>query len=133
MPAYPSFDAYLAAQSPRHQRLIRELRKFVKRTAPELQEAVKWVNGCWVKGKVPVSYVYCAPDYLQFGFFGGAALKDPGGLLHGDGRYVRHVKVRRSSDIDERAFARLLEHAVALTGGSHPRRGRSSGSRRPGR
>lgn len=42
MRAYPSFDAYLAAQSPRHRAIIRDLRKFVKRTAPLLQEAVKW-------------------------------------------------------------------------------------------
>jgi hypothetical protein len=45
--------------------LIRTLRKFVRREAPQLEEAVKWGNGCWVKGKVPVSYVYSAPDHVQ--------------------------------------------------------------------
>jgi len=114
MRAYPSFDAYLEAQPPRHRAIIRELRKFVKRTAPQLQEAVKWGNGCWLKGKLPVSYVYCAPDYVQFGFINGSALKDPKGLLEGNGQYVRHVKVHRRSDIDVRAFARLLKQAVTL-------------------
>lgn len=113
MRTYSSFAAYLAAQSPRHRGIIQELRKFVKRTAPHLQEAVKWGNGCWVKGKVPVSYVYCAPDYVQFGFFNGAALKDPKALLEGNGQYVRHIKVHRRSDIDERAFASLLKQAAA--------------------
>jgi hypothetical protein len=113
MRAYPSFDAYLAAQSPRQRAIIRELRKFVNRTAPRLQEAVKWGNGCWVKGKVPVSYVYCALDHVQFGFFNGAALRDPQTLLEGKGQYVRHIKIRRRSDIDGRAFARLLRQAVA--------------------
>lgn len=113
MPSYPSFDAYLAAQTPKHRTIIRELRKFVRKTAPHLQEAVKWSNGCWVQGKVPVSYVYCAPDYVQFGFIRGSALKDPKGLLEGNGQYVRYIKVRRRADIDVRAFTNLLKQAVA--------------------
>lgn len=113
MRAFPSFDAYLAAQSPRHRSIIGRLRKFVERTVPQLQEAVKWGNGCWVNGKIPVAYVYCAPDCVQFGFFRGSALKDPKGLLEGKGEYVRHVKVRRPADIDERAFASLLKQAAA--------------------
>jgi hypothetical protein len=112
MKAYESFDQYLADQSPRNREVIRALRKFVKHLAPELQESVKWGNGCWVQGKVPVAYVYSAPEYVQFGFFGGAALKDPKGLLEGKGRFVRHIKVRKRSEIDESAFEPLLRQAV---------------------
>ncbi len=66
-----------------------------------------------MKGRIPVSYVYCAEDYVQFGFFNGSVLKDPKALLEGNGEYVRHVKVHRRSDIDERAFASLLKQAAA--------------------
>jgi hypothetical protein len=112
MKAYASFDQYLAGQAPRNQGVIRALRKFVKRAAPQLQESVKWGNGCWVQGKVPVAYVYSAPDHVQFGFFGGSALRDPSGLLEGEGKFVRHIKVRKRSDIDERAFETLLRQAA---------------------
>jgi hypothetical protein len=112
MKAYASFDQYLAGQAPRNQDVIQVLRKFVKRVAPQLQESVKWGNGCWVQGKVPVAYVYSAPDHVQFGFFGGSALKDPSGLLKGEGKFVRHIKVRRRSDIDEKAFETLLRQAA---------------------
>jgi len=112
MKAYASFDLYLGDQTPFHQRLIRRMRRFVARTAPELQESVKWGNGCWLLGKVPIAYVYAAPDYLQFGFIRGASLDDPRGLLHGDGQYVRHIKVHRPADIDEAAFAALLRQAI---------------------
>src|SRR5215813_10460342 len=77
MKAYASFDLYLADRPPFHQRLIRALRKFVQRSAPGLQESVKWGNGCWLAGKAPVAYVYAADDYVQFGFIRGSALKDP--------------------------------------------------------
>jgi hypothetical protein len=112
MKRYATFDEYLADQVPKNQSVIRALRKFVKRVAPQLQESVKWGNGCWVKGKVPVSYVYSAPDYVQFGFFAGSALKDPKGLLEGQGKFVRHIKVRKSTDIDAIAFEALLRQAT---------------------
>jgi hypothetical protein len=112
MKAYASFDQYLAGQAPRNQNVIRALRTFVKRVAPQLQESVKWGNGCWVEGKVPVAYVYSAPDHVQFGFFGGSSLKDPSGLLKGEGKFVRHIKVRKRSDIDEKNFGTLLRQAL---------------------
>jgi hypothetical protein len=115
MKAYASFDMYLADQSPRNRSIIRALRALVKRVAPELQESVKWGNGCWVKGKAPVSYVYSAPAYVQLGFFHGSALADPRGLLEGEGAFVRHVKVRSVEDVDEAAFTALLRQAVRKT------------------
>jgi hypothetical protein len=112
MKAYGSFDDYLKDQSPKNQVIIRALRKFVKRVEPSLGEAVKWGNGCWVSKNGPVAYVYSDTGYVQFGFFNGSSLKDPRGLLEGEGRYVRHIKVRDRSGIDERAFAALLRQAA---------------------
>jgi hypothetical protein len=116
MKPYASFDAYLKDQSPRNQTIIRALRKFVKRVAPGLSESVKWGNGCWLGARRPVAYVYSDEGYVQFGFFNGSALKDPKGLLEGAGRYVRHIKVRSASAIDERAFAALLRQAARPRG-----------------
>jgi hypothetical protein len=112
MKMYGSFDDYLKDQSPTNQAIIRGLRRLVKRLEPGLSEAVKWGNGCWVGSNGPVAYVYSAPDYVQFGFFRGSSLKDPKGLLEGHGAYVRHTKVRKPSEIDERPFAALLRQAA---------------------
>jgi hypothetical protein len=114
MKPYASFDDYLKDQNPRNQAIIRALRRFVKRVAPGLSEAVKWGNGCWVSSKGPVAYVYSAAEYVQFGFFNGSSLKDPKGLLEGQGKYVRHTKVHDPSEIDERALAALLRQAAGL-------------------
>jgi hypothetical protein len=112
MKAYATFDLYLADQSPKNRTIIRALRVFVKRAAPTLEEAVKWGNGCWVIGKQPVAYVYSDKGYVQFGFFGGSSLDDPKRLLNGNGQYVRHIKVRKTSDIDATTFGALLGQAV---------------------
>ncbi|HET7292758.1 MAG TPA: DUF1801 domain-containing protein [Vicinamibacteria bacterium] len=114
MKAYASFDAYLADQPPKNRAIIGVLRGFVGRVAPRLVEAVKWGNGCWVGKNGPVAYVYSATGYVQFGFFKGSALEDPRGLLEGEGRFVRHIKVRDASAVDERAFGALLKQAARL-------------------
>jgi len=112
MKKYASFGDYLDDQPPKNRTIIRSLRRFVKRAEPELEESVKWGNGCWLKGKVPICYVYSAPDHVQFGFIRGSALKDPHGLLHGNGQYVRHIKVRKNLDIKEDLFKALLRQAM---------------------
>jgi len=127
MKKYASFDDYLDDQPAKNRSIIRALRRLVKRVEPGLEESVKWGNGCWVKrkmskekmskgtlpnGKVPVAYVYSAPDHVQFGFLRGSSLKDPKGLLVGNGQYVRHVKVRKPSDIDEAVFKAFLRQAA---------------------
>jgi len=112
MKAYETFDLYLADQPPKNKTIIKALRAFVKRTAPKLEESVKWGNGCWVNGKAPVAYVYSDKGFVQFGFYRGAALEDKKGLLEGKGQYVRHIKVRSVAGIDRTAFAALLRQAA---------------------
>lgn len=117
MKAYESFDVYLRDQSASAQKIIRALRKLVARVEPGLDEAVKYGNGCWLGDGRPVAYVYADKDHVQFGFLNGSSLKDPKSLLEGKARYVRHVKVRSVSAIDEKAYAALLRQAVVL---GHP-------------
>ncbi len=112
MKAYESFDLYLKDQPPKNQAIIRALRAFVKKTAPKLEESVKWGNGCWVSAKGPVAYVYSDKGFVQFGFFRGAQLKDPKRLLEGRGQYVRHIKVHAAADIEAKPFAALLKQAA---------------------
>jgi len=112
MKTYANFDEYLKDQSSKNQVIIRALRKFVKQIEPKLSEDVKWGNGCWIGSKGPVAYIYSDAEYVQFGFFNGASLKDPKRLLEGKAQYVRHIKVRKRSEIDEAAFAALLRQAA---------------------
>ncbi|HEU4394641.1 MAG TPA: DUF1801 domain-containing protein [Planctomycetota bacterium] len=114
MKAYASFDLYLADQPPKNRAIIRALRGFVRKAEPGLEESVKWGNGCWLKDGGPVAYVYSDRGFVQFGFMRGSALRDPDGLLEGNGAFVRHVKVRAVDDIAPKPFKALLGQAVRL-------------------
>jgi hypothetical protein len=114
MKAYESFNHWANDQDPKHQKLIRVLRRLVKKTAPTLSETVKWGNGCWVGEEYPVIYIFAGYDILQFGFFGGSYLSgsDPKKLLKGSGKFVKHIPVETLRDIDETAFIRLIKKAT---------------------
>ena len=47
------------------------------------------------------------------GFFFGAELEDPMGLLEGSGRRMRHVKVRPGVDLNVAALSALIDAAYA--------------------
>lgn len=117
MKAYPSFAAFQADQPRKTRSVLRALRKLVRQEAPDLVETVKWGNGCWIGAMGPVALAHVEPDHVQFGFFAGASLRDPNGLLEGKGKFVRHVKVRSAATMDRAALAALVREAARL---GHP-------------
>ena len=59
------------------------------------------------------AYVDAFTSHVNVGFFAGAGLADPAGLLEGTGKYMRHVKLRPGRDIDGGALVSLIESAYA--------------------
>lgn len=57
------------------------------------------------------AYVNVFSRHANVGFFRGAYLPDPAGLLQGTGRHMRHVKLRPDARVDEQALAGLLAAA----------------------
>ena len=57
------------------------------------------------------AYVNAFRDHVNVGFFFGALLNDPAGLLEGTGKRGRHVKLRPGGDIDSAALEELVRAA----------------------
>jgi hypothetical protein len=57
------------------------------------------------------AYVNAFKAHVNVGFFRGAEIADPDGLLEGTGRFMRHVKLRPERDVDARALRKLVETA----------------------
>jgi len=56
-------------------------------------------------------YVNVFRAHVNVGFFSGAVLKDPAGLLEGTGKYMRHVKLRPGQKVDSAALNTLIYSA----------------------
>lgn len=59
----------------------------------------------------PFAYVGVFKTHVNVGFFRGAALPDPAGLLEGMGKYMRHVKVRPGLALDGSSLEALITTA----------------------
>src|SRR3954453_12896987 len=62
-------------------------------------------------GDAAFAYVNAFTAHVNVGFFRGAELADPKGLLEGTGKVMRHVKLSRDRDVDHAALTKLIETA----------------------
>jgi hypothetical protein len=66
-------------------------------------------NACL--GDIPFACVNIFRAHVNVGFFQGASLPDPSHLLEGTGKFMRHVKLRPGTSINEAALSKLIETA----------------------
>ena len=70
-------------------------------------------DGCPVAcvGDAPFGYVNAFKAHANVGFFHGATLADPAGLLQGSGKRMRHVKLSPGKELDDEALSNLIAAA----------------------
>lgn len=59
----------------------------------------------------PFGYVNSFRSHVNVGFFHGAELEDPAGLLEGSGKRMRHVKLKPGPELDAAALRDLIDSA----------------------
>ena len=59
------------------------------------------------------AYVDVFTSHVNVGFFQGAALPDPAGILEGTGKFMRHVKIRPGLEVNTAALSTLIDVAYA--------------------
>lgn len=64
-------------------------------------------------GDAAFAYVDAFKAHAAIGFFQGAWLPDPAGLLQGGGKRMRHVKLRWGEPVDEAGIRALIAAAYA--------------------
>ncbi len=57
------------------------------------------------------AYVNVFTAHVNVGFFRGAEIADPKGLLEGTGKFMRHVKLKPGGDFDATALTKLIDTA----------------------
>lgn len=72
-------------------------------------------DGCPVAclGDAPFGYVNVFTSHMNVGFFHGAALPDPARLLEGNGKHMRHVKLRAGTPVNSEALRMLIDFAYS--------------------
>jgi hypothetical protein len=111
VPRDPAIDVWLRAQRDDLRPFVEAWFEQMRQRGGDVRELMH--DGCPTAcvGDAAFGYVNAYRDHVNVGFFFGALLKDPVGLLEGAGKRGRHVKLRPGRAVDAAALAALVETA----------------------
>ncbi|MEI9980863.1 MAG: DUF1801 domain-containing protein [Edaphobacter sp.] len=109
----PGIDAWMQEHEGELGAIAHQWFEVMRRCGDEVRETLH--DGCPVVclGDVPFGYVDAFNSHVNVGFFRGAALPDPAHLLQGDGKSMRHVKLRPGTPADAASLTKLIETAYS--------------------
>lgn len=114
-----AFQNIIATRNPVIQAVASDARALILELLPQAYEIVWERQGTVGYGTGPkkmtehFSWIATANKHVTLGFFYGAELEDPTGLLEGTGKKMRHVKLRGASDVQAPAVRALLIAAMS--------------------
>lgn len=109
----PQVDEWIEGLGEPVQAIVKRLRGVVFEAYPEIDEGIKWSKPSYSKEGL-VCYMQTAKSHVNFGFYRGTELEDRNNLLEGDGKKMRHVRIRKADEIDEEKLKFLIWDAVDL-------------------
>ncbi len=94
---------------------VQALRELVKESVPGVREKPQpgWKSFNFDHNGALLA-ISAYQNWASLGFVRGDQLDDPGKLLEGTGKGMRHVKIKRGADIPRQQIAALLEQAARL-------------------
>lgn len=103
------FAALPASQRP----ILDRLRSLILATVPNAKEEIKWSRPCYSTNERLFCYLHTSKGHATLGFQNGASMSDPKNLLEGDGKDMRHIKLRSLNDLDEPTLCSMLAEAAS--------------------
>jgi hypothetical protein len=117
LPTATAHDAGIDAWMNRHTGELGALAQawfaFARQCGEDVQELMHDGHPTLCVAGAAFAYVGAFKAHASVGFFQGASLPDPAGLLQGSGKAMRHVKLVPGHTVDQAALERLVRAAYA--------------------
>jgi hypothetical protein len=109
----PAIDAWMKEHTGELGAIAQHWFQVMRMCGDEVREVLH--DGCPVAcvGDAPFGYVNVFTAHVNVGLFQGAALPDPRHMLHGSGKFMRHVKLRPNVATDAATLMRLIDAAYS--------------------
>ena len=109
----PAIDAWMKKHAGELGAIAHQWFEVMRKCGDEVREVFH--DGCpnACLGDAPFGYVNVFTSHVNVGFFHGAALPDPARLLQGEGKFMRHVKLRPGEVADAAALSKLISAAYS--------------------
>jgi hypothetical protein len=108
-------DGFFAKQPPPLRPIVEKLRTLVEKNAPGATSSLKWGMPFYAIGDNVVCAIAAHKSHVNLILPGPpGTYSDPDGLLTGEGKTGRHLKVRSLSELPEAAVKGWLKKAASL-------------------
>lgn len=109
----PAIEAWMKTHAGKLGSIAAQWFEVMRSCGDEVRELLH--DGCPVAclGDAPFGYVNVFTSHVNVGFFQGASLPDPAGLLEGAGKFMRHVKLRPGGVANTAALNSLIAAAYS--------------------
>ena len=107
----PAIDAWFDSRRPQLGAIAREWFLRMRECGVDVRELLHDGHPTACVGDAAFAYTNVFTAHVNVGFFRGATLPDPAGLLQGDGKYMRHVKLKPDTDVDVAPLETLITAA----------------------
>lgn len=109
----PAIETWMKAQPAELRVIAQQWFEVMRASGDDVRELLHDGHPTACIGDAAFGYVNAFKAHVNVGFFRGAELADPAGLLEGSGRFMRHVKLRPGCRLDAAALVKLIEVAYA--------------------
>lgn len=109
----PAIDRWMKEQPEELATIARRWFEVMRDCGDDVREVIHDDQPTACVGDAAFGYVDAFTAHVNVGFFNGADIADPAGLLEGNGKFMRHVKLRPDSAIDATALRLLIRDAYA--------------------
>lgn len=107
----PEVEAWMQELTPEFSELTRHWLGVMKGCGSDVRELLHDGHPTACVGEAAFAYVNAFKAHINIGFFRGAELDDPEGLLEGNGKLMRHVKIKPGAAVNASALNRLIRTA----------------------
>ncbi len=107
----PAVEEWLSGEPEHLFSIARHWFALVRRCGEDVRELMHDGHATACIEDVAFAYVGVFRNHVNVGFFHGAELDDPAGLLEGSGKRMRHVKLQPEEETDRVALAKLISDA----------------------
>jgi hypothetical protein len=109
----PAINVWLHEQAPELGAIAQKWFVQLRECGDDIRELMHDGNPVACVEDAPFGYVSVFRAHVNVGFFFGAELEDPTGLLEGSGKRMCHVKVKPGADLNFTALSALIDAAYA--------------------
>jgi hypothetical protein len=109
----PAVDTWMGWQKGELGKIAKHWFEIIRKCGNDVREVLHDGHPAACVSDAAFAYIDTFKAHVNVGFFRGADLADPKGVLEGSGKSMRHVKIRPRDTLDDAALSNLISAAYA--------------------